>query len=85
MPEVWKTLLDIYVSCEAKVVEKEAAVVLSAAEETALTGDSYCEPLEQGKGIIDCGATSALGSVKAVETIMKQPEGRRQGPGSGTS
>lgn len=54
----------------AKVVEEEAQVVFSAAEETALTGTTTTDPILQGKGIIDCGATSTLGSIAAVENIM---------------
>lgn len=55
----------------AKVVEEEAEVVFSA-EETALTGDTMGDPILQGKGIIDCGATSTLGSITVVENIMTQ-------------
>ena len=61
--------------------ESEAAEIVFQAEEFAGPADkdqhaflSLSRLVKEGKGIIDCGATSSLGSIQAVEAIMKMNE-----------
>ena len=69
-------------SCPVKtqkvnVAAEEAEVAFSASDlEEALPAESHSkttvkENILLGKGIIDCGATSALGSVDAIESLMQ--------------
>ena len=64
-------------SQKANLVEEEAEVAFSATDlEMATPADegktsSLAHNIMQGKGIIDCGATSTLGSVDAIESLMK--------------
>ena len=65
---------------QAHVSEESAEIVFSAMEEglatdattghEALQSSDLTARLSSGKGIIDCGATSTLGSIAAVESIM---------------
>ena len=64
-------------SQKANLVEEEAEVAFSASDfdqaspaDKGRTSD-LTHNIMQGKGIIDCGATSTLGSVDAIESLMQ--------------
>ena len=57
------------------MAEESAEIVFLAAEQSLSVQAAFVthhEALERGMGIVDCGATSSLASVDALEAIMKK-------------